>query len=118
MDAVDRLFENINLYFTNRNLIYIIGMYKDKAFENVIEKYAPKAKAIVTVTPKDKSRAVEAFELGKLIKDYNEVVTAADSYFEALEIAKLFAEKKDVILIFGSLSFMSDFREIIFAKTK
>ena len=118
MDAVDRLFENINLYFTNRNLIYIIGMYKDKAFENVIEKYAPKAKAIVTVTPKDKSRAVDAFELGKIVKDYNEVVTAADSYFEALEIAKLFAEKKDVILIFGSLSFMSDFREIIFAKTK
>ena len=118
MDAVDRLFENINLYFTNRNLIYIIGMYKDKAFENVIEKYAPKAKAVVTVTPKDKSRAVEAFELGKIVKDYNEVVTAADSYFEALEIAKLFAEKKDVILIFGSLSFMSDFREIIFAKTK
>ncbi len=118
MDAVDRLFENINLYFTNRNLIYIIGMYKDKAFENVIEKYAPKAKAIVTVTPKDKSRAVEAFELGKIVKDYNEVVTAADSYFEALEIAKLFAEKKDVILIFGSLSFMGDFRDIIFAKTK
>ena len=113
MDAVDRLFENINLYFTNRNLIYIIGMYKDKAFENVIEKYAPKAKAIVTVTPKDKSRAVEAFELGKIVKDYNEVVTAADSYFEALEIAKLFAEKKDVILIFGSLSFMGDFRSII-----
>ena len=113
MDAVDRLFENINLYFTNRNLIYIIGMYKDKAFENVIEKYAPKAKAIVTVTPKDKARAVEAFELGKIIKDFNPNVTAADSYFEALEIAKLFAEKKDVILIFGSLSFMGDFRSVI-----
>ncbi|MBR6383136.1 MAG: bifunctional folylpolyglutamate synthase/dihydrofolate synthase [Lachnospiraceae bacterium] len=113
MDAVDRLFENINLYFTNRNLIYIIGMYKDKAFENVIEKYAPKAKAIVTVTPKDKVRAVEAFELGKIIKDFNPNVTAADSYFEALEIAKLFAEKKDVILIFGSLSFMGDFRSVI-----
>ena len=113
MDAVDRLFENINLYFTNRNLIYIIGMYKDKAFENVIEKNAPKAKAIVTVTPKDKARAVEAFELGKIIKDFNPNVTAADSYFEALEIAKLFAEKKDVILIFGSLSFMGDFRSII-----
>ena len=63
-------------------------MYKDKAFENVIEKYAPKAKAIVTVTPKDKARAVEAFELGKIIKDFNLNVTAADSYVEALEIAK------------------------------
>lgn len=117
MDAVDRLFENINLYFTNRNLIYIIGMYKDKAFENVIEKYAPKAKAIVTVTPKDKARAVEAFELGKIIKEFNLNVTAADSYFEALEIAKLFVEKKDVILIFGSLSFMGDFRELLMKRS-
>lgn len=117
MDAVDRLFENINLYFTNRNLIYIIGMYKDKAFENVIEKYAPKAKAIVTVTPKDKARAVEAFELGKIIKDFNLNVTAADSYVEALEIAKLFVEKKDVILIFGSLSFMGDFRELLMKRS-
>ncbi len=117
MDAVDRLFENINLYFTNRNLIYIIGMYKDKAFENVIEKYAQKAKAIVTVTPKDKARAVEAFELGKIIKDFNENVTAADSYVEALEIAKLFVEKKDVILIFGSLSFMGDFRELLMKRS-
>ena len=117
MDAVDRLFENINLYFTNRNLIYIIGMYKDKAFENVIEKYAQKAKAIVTVTPKDKARAVEAFELGKIIKDFNLNVTAADSYVEALEIAKLFVEKKDVILIFGSLSFMGDFRELLMKRS-
>ena len=117
MDAVDRLFENINLYFTNRNLIYIIGMYKDKAFENVIEKYAPIAKAIVTVTPKDKARAVEAFELGKIIKDFNLNVTAADSYVEALEIAKLFVEKKDVILIFGSLSFMGDFRELLMKRS-
>lgn len=113
MDAVDRLFENINLYFTNRNLIYIIGMYKDKAYEKVIAEYAPRAKAIVTVTPKDRSRAVDAFELGKLIKEYNENVTGADSYCEALEIAGLLSEKKDVILIFGSLSFMGDFRKLL-----
>ena len=112
-DAVRRLFDNINLYFTNRNLIYIIGMYKDKAYEKVIAEYAPRAKAIVTVTPKDRSRAVDAFELGKLIKEYNENVTGADSYCEALEIAGLLSEKKDVILIFGSLSFMGDFRKLL-----
>ena len=74
-------------------------------------------KAIVTVTPKDKARAVEAFELGKIIKDFNLNVTAADSYVEALEIAKLFVEKKDVILIFGSLSFMGDFRELLMKRS-
>ena len=88
-------------------------MYKDKAFEEVINKYAGNAKAVVTVTPKDKSRAVDAFELGKIIKDYNENVTAADSYYEALEIAQMLSDKKDVILIFGSLSFMGEFRKML-----
>ena len=112
-DAVRVLFENINLYFTNRNLIYIMGMYKDKAYEEVVRDYASFAKAIVTVTPKDSARALEAFELGKCIKEYNENVTASDSYYEALEIANLLADKKDVILIFGSLSFMGEFRKMI-----
>ena len=112
-DAVLKLFENINLYFTNRNLIYIMGMYKDKAVEDVVKYSAPKAKAVVTVTPKDRSRCVEAFELGTIVKEYNSNVTASDSYAEALEIARLLADKKDVILIFGSLSFMGEFREML-----
>ena len=116
IDAVRVLFENINMYFTNRNLIYIMGMYKDKAYEEVAEKYASKAKAIVTVTPKDSKRAINAFELGKIIKDYNENVTASDSYCEALEIAELLSDKKDVILIFGSLSFMGEFRDLILSE--
>jgi dihydrofolate synthase/folylpolyglutamate synthase len=90
-----------------------MGMYKDKAYEEVVRDYASFAKAIVTVTPKDSARALEAFELGKCIKEYNENVTASDSYYEALEIANLLADKKDVILIFGSLSFMGEFRKMI-----
>ncbi|MCR5848135.1 MAG: bifunctional folylpolyglutamate synthase/dihydrofolate synthase [Lachnospiraceae bacterium] len=113
IDAVHRLFENINLYFTNRRLIYIMGMYKDKAFEEVVSFCAPFAKAIVTVTPKDGARAIDAFDLGKCVREYNENVTASDSYEEALEIASLLADKKDVILIFGSLSFMGDFERLL-----
>ncbi len=113
LDAVERLFQNINLYFTNRNLIYIMGMYKDKAYDEVINLCAKKAGAIVTVTPKDSARAIDAFELGKVIKDVNANVTAADSYYEALEMARLLSDKKDVILIFGSLSFMGEFRKML-----
>ena len=118
IDAVKVLFENINLYFTNRSLIYIMGMYKDKAYEEVVANYAERAKAIVTVTPKDSKRAVEAFELGKCVKEYNDNVTASDSYYEALEIAKLLSDKKDVILIFGSLSFMGEFRKMILSESR
>ena len=34
-----------------------------------------------------------------------------------LRFSKLFAEKKDVILIFGSLSFMGDFRELLMKRS-
>ncbi len=67
----------------------------------------------MTVTPKDSARALDAFELGKVIKDVNANVTAADSYYEALEMARLLSDKKDVILIFGSLSFMGEFRKML-----
>lgn len=113
MDAVGRLFENISLYFTNRKLIYIMGMYKDKDYREVIEFCAPKAKAIVTVSAKDKKRCVEAFELGKAFSEYNPNVTGADSYNEALEMAELLADKNDIILVFGSLSFLGDIKELI-----
>ncbi len=112
-DAVEKLFENISLYFTNRDIIYIMGMYRDKAYEDVVKFTAPKAKAIVTINPADRKRAVDSFELGKCIREYNENVTSADSYEEALEIVRLLSDKKDMILIFGSLSFMGDFRRIL-----
>lgn len=113
IDAADRLFESIKLYFTKRKLVYIMGMYKDKAYEEVVKKYAPSAKAIVTVTPRDQKRALDAFELGKAVKEYNPNVTAADSYKEALEIADLLSDKKDITVVFGSLSFMGEFRDIL-----
>ena len=113
IDAVDRLFESIKLYFTKRKLVYIMGMYKDKAYEEVVKKYAPSAKAIVTITPKDSKRALDAFELGKIVKDYNPNVTGADSYREAIEIAELLSDKKDIIVVFGSLSFMGEIRDIL-----
>lgn len=113
IDAVDRLFESIKLYFTKRKLVYIMGMYKDKAYEEVVKKYAPSAKAIVTITPKDSKRALDAFELGKIVKDYNPNVTGADSYREAIEIAELLSDKKDIIVVFGSLSFMGEIRDLL-----
>ena len=112
-DAIKRLFENISIYFTKRKLIYIMGMYKDKDYEKSVEISAPKAKCIVCVSPRDSKRALSSFELGDTVRNYNPNVTAADSYEEALEMAELLADKNDVILIFGSLSFLGDFKRLI-----
>lgn len=113
MDAIDRLFTNMSLYFTNRKMVYIMGMYKDKDYTEVVKQCADKAKAIVTVSARDRKRRVDAFELGKEFAKYNPNVTSADSYVEGLEMAELLSDKKDIILIFGSLSFLGEMRELI-----
>ena len=76
-------------------------------------KFLKSLKAVLTVTAKDKKRAIDAFELGKVIKEFNSNVTASDSYEEALEMASYMADGNDIILVFGSLSFMGEMRELI-----
>ena len=111
MDAVERLFNNLTLYFTKRSFVYIMGMYKDKDYEDVVKFCTPMAKAVVTVDARDRKRSVDKFELGKLISQYNSNVTSADSYTEAIEIASLLSEGNDIVVIFGSLSFLGEMRD-------
>lgn len=112
-DAVERLSNNLSLYFTNRSFVYIMGMYKDKDYEDVVSFCTPKAKAVVTVDARDRKRTVDKFELGNVIRKYNTNVTCADSYAEAVEIASLLSEGDDIVVVFGSLSFLGEVREIL-----
>ena len=43
----------------------------------------------------------------------HEKVTAADSLEEAVEMARLLADKEDVIVAFGSLSYLGRMLEIV-----
>ena len=49
---------------------------------------------------------MSAYELATEVAKVHPDVTAVDSIEEAVEISYLLAEKDDVILAFGSLSFM------------
>lgn len=117
-DAVLRLVNNLSLYFTKRSFVYIMGMYKDKDYENEVAFCTPKAKAVVTVDARDKKRTVDKFELGNVVRKYNPNVTCADSYAEALEIATLLSEGNDIVVIFGSLSFLGEMRELLSGSKK
>ncbi|MBP5197980.1 MAG: bifunctional folylpolyglutamate synthase/dihydrofolate synthase [Lachnospiraceae bacterium] len=105
-DGAERLAESIEFYFTNKRIVYIMGMLKDKDYRSVIaltEKYADE---IITVTPPENERALPAYELAKEIGEVHRSVSAVDSVEEALEVAGLMCGKDDVIIAFGSLSFM------------
>ncbi|MGN0430207.1 MAG: bifunctional folylpolyglutamate synthase/dihydrofolate synthase [Acetatifactor sp.] len=104
-DAARKLADSIDFYFTNRRIVYIMGMLRDKEVGRVIELTHHYADQIITVTPSDNPRAMHAYDLAQEVRKYHPNVTAVDSLEEAVEVGKLLCGKDDVLLAFGSLSF-------------
>lgn len=111
-DAARRLAESVHFYFTDRRIIYIMGMLRDKEYEKVVELTHFQADQIITVTPPDNPRALSALELAKAVAKVHKNVTAASSLEEAVEMSMLLADREDVILAFGSLSYLGRLMEI------
>lgn len=107
-DAADRLQESIELYFRDRRLIYIMGVLADKEYDYIAGKLAPLAARIFTVETPDNPRALSAQALAKAVAVYNPHVQAAGSLAEAVRMARGEAKAEDVILAFGSLSYLGE----------
>lgn len=111
--AAKKLVQSVSAYFSNKRIIYIMGMLKDKEYEKVAEITYPYADQIITVTPPENKRALSAMDLAAAVSVYHPRVTTAGSVEEAVEMAYLLAGKEDVILCFGSLSFLGRVRDIL-----
>ncbi len=113
-DAACRLAESVELYFTNRRIIYIMGVLKDKEYDKICELTAGLASDIITVATPHNPRALPALELAETVRRYNDRVTAADSIEEAVELALLLSAapagdgREPVLIAFGSLSYLGE----------
>ncbi|HKM34630.1 MAG TPA: folylpolyglutamate synthase/dihydrofolate synthase family protein [Lachnospiraceae bacterium] len=112
-DAAKKLADSIRFYFTNKRIIYIMGVLRDKEYEKIITLTCSYADQIITITPPQHSRALSAIELAQSVQPYHNNVTAAGSLEEAVEMAYLLARKEDVIISFGSLSYLGRLIEIM-----
>ena len=113
IDAAKKLADSLRFYFTNKRIIYIMGVLRDKEYEKVIAETYSLADQIITLTPPDNPRALSGYDLAVAVKEYHPSVTAVDSVEEAVEIAELLADKDDVIVAFGSLSFLGRLMDIM-----
>ena len=116
-DAAQKLSESIEFYFTNKRIIYIMGMLRDKEIEKVIGLTVPFAEHIITVTPPDNNRAMSSLELAENVCKKHSCVTAADSIEDAVEMSSLLAGKDGIIIAFGSLSYLGKLIEIVRKKS-
>lgn len=111
--AAKKLVQSIQFYFTNRKIVYIMGMFRDKEYEKVIQITVPLASQIITVATPGNPRALPAVDLAHAVSKVNPNVSCADSLEEAVEMSYLFADKESVIIGFGSLSFLGDLMNIV-----
>lgn len=112
-EASKQLAQSIEFYFTNKKIIYIMGVLKDKEYKKIISNTYSLAQQIITVKTPNNERAMDAYELAKEVAKYHNKVTMADSLEEAVEMAYLMADKDSVILAFGSLSYLGRLTAIV-----
>lgn len=117
-DAAKKLKESLQFYFTNKRIIFIMGILKDKEYEKILQITAPLAESIITVKTPDNPRAMDAYELALKAAKYHPNVTAADSVEEAVEMSYLLADRDSVIIAFGSLSYLGRVMDIMEKRKK
>ena len=107
IDAAMNLKASIELYFPDRRLIYIMGVLADKDYNSILSLTAPLAHTIITITPNN-SRALSSQDLSIAARKYCNNVIDSGNIDGAIEKALTEAKENDVIIAFGSLTYLGD----------
>ena len=113
-DAAKRLCETMKTYFPEKKLIYIMGVFRDKEYQKIAEIMAPMASSIYTVNLPNQERTLDAETLKEVVESH-----CMGNVYAVGEIEKAVAEagkkagEEDVILAFGSLSYLGQVMEIV-----
>ena len=111
--AAEKMASSIRHYFDRKKIYFIIGMFRDKDYREVLSKTCPYAEKIFTIEAPDNPRALPAEELALAAREFHRDVQAMKSVEEAGETAYSLAGEEDVILAFGSLSFIGVLSETV-----
>ena len=109
--AALRLSETLRSYFPGKRFLFIMGVFRDKEYDRIAKIMAPLAKAVYTVPLPDTGRTLPAHELARIMAaccPVNTTITSFSSIQEAVSTVLSDAGKDDVILAFGSLSYLGE----------
>ncbi|MGN0268862.1 MAG: prephenate dehydratase domain-containing protein [Lachnospiraceae bacterium] len=108
-----QLKKSLEYYFAGKRIIGIMGVLADKAYDEECEMMAPLFARFFTVTPPNNPRALEAEQLAAVLRKYHKDVKACDSIQEAVDAAMETAGEDDIIMIFGSLSYIGEAASVV-----
>jgi len=109
-DAALKLRVSLDEYFPNRRILYIMGVLADKEYEKMIRIMFHEGDRVYTLTPPN-ARALSADDLAMRLKRQKIDAVSCANPRDAVSYALADAEETDVILAFGSLSYLSAVRE-------
>ena len=97
-------------YILNTEAVAIIGFMADKDIDNALSKILGRFSKVITVTVKGNPRSITAEELKRKCLCFCDDVEGADSYEQAVLLAK---KENKPIIVFGSLYLAGDIRELL-----
>lgn len=106
-DAAKWLGEFLGRHFADKRVLAVVGVLADKEYDKVLCRVLPYVEKTATITP-DNPRALSSASLMETAKKYCREVTDAGTVKNGLLWALSEAKEEDVIVLFGSLSFMGE----------
>jgi dihydrofolate synthase/folylpolyglutamate synthase len=108
-DAAEKLRRALQDDCAGKRILMIMGVLADKNFDEVASLVTPLAAQVYTVTPNN-PRALDAAVLAETVRRYCPHVQAL-SLEQAVQCVQNEANEEDVILAFGSLSYLGQLRK-------
>ena len=109
-DAVRKLRKTLDEGFPDRRIVYIMGVLADKDYEKMIQMMFRPGDHVYTVTPKN-PRALDGKELERQLLEQKIDARYCENVQDAVLYALRDAQLGDMILAFGSLSYLRNVRE-------
>lgn len=111
-DGAKKLAAFLQKYFTNKKIIYIMGVLKDKEYTKILQYLMPMAKKVYVFRPNNE-RGLSAEILANTIKEKADVpVMIEPDVNTAVSKALEAAQPEDILVACGSLSFMEEMEAI------
>lgn len=110
-EGVDALCYTLKKYHSDKKIIAVFGMMKDKNYKYCAEKLAPLCERIYTTTVSN-PRSLTAKELAAELKNYGVKAKPIDDCGKAYAKALKKADKDSVVLVCGSLYLASDIKNL------
>ena len=101
--------ESLRAVFSDKKLIVIFGVLKDKDYEQMLDIISPLVKVMLCVTPENK-RALDASSLAEEVRSRGVEAKVFRSISDAVDAAFSMADSSDVICAIGSLYMIGDIK--------